>query len=114
MNERGKQSKRYNSFKDFYPYYLSQHQNPKCRGLHYIGSLLVVILLMSAIISGSLELLMSIPVVGYGFAWLGHLMFEKNRPATFEYPLFSLMADWLMFGEKLARIWSGSKYNRPL
>jgi hypothetical protein len=48
-------------------------------------------------LSGELKLLFSLPVIGYGFAWIGHFIFEKNRPATFKYPLYSLMGDFKMF-----------------
>ncbi len=90
-------SKRFNSFAEFYPFYLSQHQNEICRALHYIGSSLVILMLTITLYSEQWLLLLSLPVIGYGFAWLGHFVFEKNRPATFEYPLYSLLADWVMF-----------------
>jgi hypothetical protein len=87
----------YRSFRDFYPFYLSQHSNRTCRRLHVAGSSLALLALAAAILSGNFWLLLMIPVVGYGFAWLGHVAFEKNRPATFTYPLYSLVGDWVMF-----------------
>jgi len=101
MNEQNHRKLRYRSFKEFYPFYLSQHQNPACRSLHYVGSLIVLVTLIIAIITGSLGALFLLPIVGYGFAWLGHFLFEKNRPATFDYPLYSFMADWVMLSQKV-------------
>lgn len=92
----------FNTFSDFYPFYLSQHQNRMCRKLHFIGSCLVLLLLVIAVLSQAWWLCWFIPVVGYGFAWLGHFMFEHNRPATFQYPLYSLIGDWVMFAQMLS------------
>ncbi|MGQ5522796.1 Mpo1-like protein [Chitinimonas sp. PSY-7] len=94
---------RYDSFTAFYPYYLSEHQNKVCRRLHFLGSGLVLLLLAVAIFSGQFGLLWLLPVVGYGFAWVGHFVFEKNRPATFRYPLYSFAGDWVMFWQMLTR-----------
>ncbi len=93
--------KRYTSLKEFYPYYLEEHQNPTCRILHFIGTGLLFLLLAIGIISGNYYWLIAIPFVGYGFAWVGHFFFEKNKPATFQYPLFSLTSDFIMFFELL-------------
>ncbi|MCL1138594.1 DUF962 domain-containing protein [Shewanella pneumatophori] len=89
-------SKRYRSFAEFYPFYLSQHQHRNCRILHYFGSSLVILLFAYVLLTQRWGLLLLLPVIGYGFAWVGHFVFEKNRPATFEYPLYSFMADWVM------------------
>ncbi len=89
-------SERFKSFAEFYPYYLQEHSNPTCRRLHYIGSLLVLCVIGYAISSQSWVWLLAVPLVGYGFAWIGHFVFEKNRPATFKYPTWSLMGDWVM------------------
>lgn len=89
-------SARYSSFAEFYPYYLQEHSNPICRRLHYVGSLLVLGLLAYALATQQWLWLLAIPVAGYGFAWIGHFVFEKNRPATFQYPLYSFMGDWVM------------------
>ncbi|MEH6462121.1 DUF962 domain-containing protein [Chitinimonas sp. JJ19] len=91
----------YASFKDFYPYYLGEHQNRTCRRLHFVGSTLVLLLLLAALLRGQAALLWLLPVIGYGFAWAGHFFFEKNRPATFKHPLYSLMGDWVMFWQML-------------
>ena len=92
---------RYQSFKEFYPFYLTQHRNVICRRLHFVGSLLILIVLCVAMIKGQAMLLLTLPLIGYGFAWFGHFVFEKNRPATFTYPLWSLMGDWKMFWQIL-------------
>ncbi|MDP5145583.1 DUF962 domain-containing protein [Shewanella sp. ULN5] len=94
-------NKRYQSFKEFYPFYLSQHQDPICRRLHYLGSTIIVVVLINTFINQHWWQLVWLPFIGYGFAWLGHFVFEKNRPATFTYPLYSLMADWVMYWQML-------------
>ncbi|HAU92097.1 MAG TPA: DUF962 domain-containing protein [Alteromonas sp.] len=94
-------TKRFTSFREFYPYYLSEHQNVTCRRLHFIGSTLVLTLLILSLLTGQLMLLWLLPIAGYGFAWLGHFKFEHNKPATFHYPLYSLMGDWVMYKDIL-------------
>jgi len=91
----------YTNFRDFYPFYLSQHENIVCRRLHFIGSLIVLVVLAGAVITGEYLWLIGLPIAGYGFARVGHFIYEKNKPATFIYPLYSLMGDWLMFWEIL-------------
>jgi len=93
--------KRYTSFKTFYPYYLSEHQNVSCRRLHFIGTTLILLLFIYVVITQNWLWLLAAPVIGYGFAWAGHFFFEKNKPATFSYPLWSLMGDWKMWYEIL-------------
>lgn len=92
---------KYNRFSEFYPYYLSEHQNLTCRRLHFAGSLLILLLIIWAVYSAQLVLLWFIPILGYGFAWVGHFFFEHNKPATFQYPFYSLMGDWVMFKDIL-------------
>lgn len=89
--------KQFNSFSEFYPFYLSEHANLTCRRLHFIGSTLVLALLAYVVVTGELVFLWLLPVIGYGFAWVGHFFFEKNRPATFKYPLYSFFGDWVMY-----------------
>lgn len=85
---------------EFYPYYLEEHRNRMCRRMHFIGSALVLLALAAGMmVHWKFFLLM--PFFGYGFAWLGHLIFEKNRPATFSHPLYSFLSDWLMFRDIL-------------
>lgn len=86
----------FSSFREFYPYYLDEHADRRCRRMHFIGSWLVLAALAAGIVVSPWWLL-AMPVAGYGFAWLGHLLFEKNRPATFTHPLYSLAGDWVMF-----------------
>jgi hypothetical protein len=96
-----KMSTEYPTFQDFYPYYLAEHRHPVCRRLHFIGSLLVLITALYIVLTGAWNLIWSLPFLGYGFAWLGHFFFEKNKPATFTYPLYSLIGDWAMFKDIL-------------
>jgi len=91
----------YKSFSEFYPYYLTEHSNLTCRRLHFIGSCISLSLIVYGVFSGHWFLLLVALFVGYGFAWSGHYFFEKNRPATFRYPLYSFMGDWVMFKDIL-------------
>jgi len=95
---------RFNSFKEFYPFYLSEHSHSVCRRLHYVGSTLVLILVIYVFFTGNLQFLCLLPLIGYGFAWIGHFMFEKNRPATFKYPLYSFLADWVMLKDAILSV----------
>jgi hypothetical protein len=94
-------STRYRTFRDFYPFYLTEHANRTCRRLHFIGSCLVLAVLATAAATNSVRLLWCMPILGYGFAWVGHFAYEKNRPATFRYPIYSLIGDWVMFKDML-------------
>lgn len=91
----------FRSFAEFYPYYLGEHSNPTCRRLHFVGTSLVIALLAYTIGSGKWLLLLALPVFGYGFAWVGHFFFEKNRPATFQHPFYSLLGDFAMYRDML-------------
>jgi hypothetical protein len=93
--------KKYTSLKEFYPYYLTEHQNPTSRVLHFIGTGLVLVVLAAAIVMAQYIWLAAIPVIGYGFAWVGHFFFEKNKPATFTYPFYSLASDFILFFDLL-------------
>ncbi len=92
---------RYETFREFYPYYLSEHADRTCRRLHFIGTALVIATAAYALATTRYEALILLPLIGYGFAWVGHFFFEKNRPATFKYPLYSLMGDFVMFRDIL-------------
>ena len=85
------------SFREFYPYYLSEHVDRTCRRLHIVGSTLVLAVLTAACVTQRWLLLLALPFIGYGFAWIGHFFFEHNRPATFKNPLYSLAGDWVMW-----------------
>ena len=92
---------RYASFREFYPFYLSEHANRTSRRLHFIGSCGVLVLVVVAIMQRDPWWLLGALACGYGFAWVGHFVFEKNRPATFRHPLYSFMSDWVMFKDIL-------------
>lgn len=91
----------FKSFADFYPYYLKEHSNITCRKLHFLGTCGVIALLILFFFTGNLILFYALPVMGYGFAWVGHFVFEKNRPATFKHPFYSIMGDFRMFWDIL-------------
>ena len=91
----------FNSFNQFYPYYLGEHANRTCRRLHFVGSTLVILVIAAVLVTGQLRWLWLAPIAGYGFAWVGHFFFEKNRPATFKHPLYSLWGDWVMYAQIL-------------
>lgn len=91
--------KRFQSFAEFYPFYLGEHVNGTCRTLHFIGSTIVLGIVVAMLVSQKWWLAWFIPLAGYGFAWVGHFFFEKNRPATFKYPLYSFMGDWVMYAQ---------------
>ena len=88
---------RFSSFAEFYPFYLQEHRNPTCRRLHFVGSTLVLACLWQLATTGNAMWVLYSLLCGYGFAWVGHFFFEKNRPATFKYPLYSFMGDWVMY-----------------
>ena len=90
-------SDRYRTFADFWPHYLREHSRPGTRALHYIGTTLVVALAIYALVTGRWLWLLAIPLAGYGFAWVAHFAHERNRPATFTYPTWSLAADFRMW-----------------
>lgn len=91
------QEKTFHSLRDFYPFYLSEHQNPISRKLHFLGTGLVILAFAAFLVCLHGAFLVAIPIIGYGFAWVGHYFFEHNRPATFEYPLYSLASDFILF-----------------
>ncbi len=91
----------YASFREFYPFYLGEHSDRRCRRMHFIGSWLVIASVALAIGTRNGWWLIGVPLCGYGFAWIGHFVFEKNRPATFTHPFYSLMGDWVMFAQAL-------------
>ena len=92
---------RIRSFAEFYPFYLGEHTNRTCRRLHFVGSTLGLLGLPMAFLTGNAWWVLAGIVAGYAFAWVGHFVFEKNRPATFRYPLFSLAGDWVMYKDIL-------------
>lgn len=92
---------RYHRFADFYPYYLSEHSNRTCRRLHFAGTALVLAEIVIALATREPWVLLAVPLTGYGCAWIGHFFFERNRPATFSHPWYSLAADFVLFRDML-------------
>jgi hypothetical protein len=90
-------AKAFSSFSEFYPFYLEEHANSTCKLLHFIGTWLVVLVAVVAFILNEPKWLWLMPLLGYGFAWVGHFFFERNRPATFRHPLYSLLGDFVMW-----------------
>lgn len=90
------------SFREFYLFYLGEHRNRTSRRLHVTGTVLALALAALALASGRLRVLWAVPLAGYAFAWVGHYFFEKNRPATFTHPLYSLCGDFRMAFEVLS------------
>ncbi|MFZ3002213.1 MAG: Mpo1-like protein [Undibacterium umbellatum] len=95
-------AEKFTNFSAFYAFYLTEHSNKTCRQLHFLGSTLVIICLAGFIATGAIMYLLAAPICGYGFAWIGHFVFEKNRPASFKQPLFSFMGDWVMYWQLLS------------
>jgi hypothetical protein len=94
---------KYSRFADFYPFYLTEHGNRTCRRLHFAGSTLALAFVVAALVTRDARWLFGSLLAGYGFAWVGHFGFEKNRPASFRQPLYSFMGDWKMYWQ----IWTG-------
>jgi len=91
---------RFRSFATFYPFYLTEHVNAASRRLHVVGTSLVIVCLALGLLRDG-RFFVAAPLVGYGFAWIGHFVFEKNRPATFSHPLYSFAGDWVMYADIL-------------
>lgn len=93
------------TYADFFPYYLRQHSSPLCRGLHYVGTGIGMLCLLAFIATGDWRLILAGIVSGYGFAWIGHIFVDRNRPATFGHPAWSFVADhhmaWLALTGRL-------------
>jgi hypothetical protein len=92
---------RFANFAEFYPFYLKEHSDRICRRSHFIGSSAGLAFIAIAAITGHGWWLLAALVAGYGGAWVGHFYFEKNRPASFKYPLWSFCGDWLMYRDML-------------
>ena len=89
----------FRTFEEFYPFYLGEHADRTSRRLHVLGTSAAVLQMLAAVLMREPLLLLSALVTGYGFAWVGHYVFEKNRPATFKHPLYSLRGDFRMARE---------------
>ena len=90
-------NQRIQSFEEFWPFYVREHSAAACRALHFVGSSLALVIVAAAVARGNYWLLLAAPVAGYGFAWVAHFFIEKNKPASFKYPLWSFVADWKMW-----------------
>ena len=90
-----------NNFREFYPFYLGEHSNRTCRRLHFIGTLLGFLFLIAAVVTLNFWWVLAGIVQGYVWAWIGHFFFEHNRPATFTYPRWSFIGDWVMWKDIL-------------
>ena len=93
----GEKPKAFKSFSEFYPFYLSEHSDPVNKRLHFFGCLAVILVILYCLLAQVWLALILVPIFGYGFAWVGHFYIEKNKPATFKYPIYSVLGDWKMF-----------------
>lgn len=93
--------RQFQTFREFYPFYLAEHGHPVSRRLHFLGTLFSLAILIFVLATQQWVYLWALPIVGYGFAWVGHFFFERNRPATFQWPFYSLMGDFVMFRDML-------------
>ena len=101
MGENVEEIAAYRSFVEFYPFYLSQHADRTCRRLHFVGTSLGLAAVVYAVATLAFGWILAGIAAGYLLAWIGHFFFEKNRPATFTYPLYSFLGDWVMWKDML-------------
>jgi hypothetical protein len=94
-------AQKYDTFEEFYPFYLSEHSNTTCRRMHFIGSSIALLLISIAIVTANPWLAVLAIVQGYAWAWVGHFFFEHNKPASFKQPLYSFVGDWVMYKDIL-------------
>ena len=97
MNPDETAAPRHTSFAEFYPFYLSEHSDRTCRRMHFVGSTLSLMCLAMLAVTGKPQYFLYALLCGYGCAWIGHFVFEKNKPASFKRPLYSFIGDWVMY-----------------
>jgi len=90
------------SYRDFWPFYVREHMKAATRLLHFIGTTGVIVIAAAVAVTGNAWFLLAMPLCGYGFAWASHVLVERNKPATFSHPFWSLMGDFHMYGLMLA------------
>jgi hypothetical protein len=88
--------RRYKTFSEFWPFYLAEHSKQGTRLLHLVGTTIGTTAMLYFILSGRWWLFPLGLIPGYAFAWFAHFVIEKNKPATFQYPLWSFMGDYKM------------------
>lgn len=96
----------FSTYREFWPFYLGEHSHPVNRWLHFVGTSIALALIIVSVIAAEPVFLLAALFSGYGFAWFGHYFIEKNRPATFRYPMWSFVSDW--------RMWLLMLFRRPL
>ena len=89
--------KRYSRFDDFWDHYLREHAAPQTRQMHFMATTASLSIAASGLLVGRYILLLLAVIVGYGIAWLSHFVVERNKPLTWEYPWFSLLAEFKLF-----------------
>lgn len=89
--------KNFKTFSEFWPFYLMEHTHPHNRKLHFVGTTLALLALTIGISVGPTWIAWCAPIFGYLFAWIGHFFVQKNKPATFKYPFWSLMGDFKLY-----------------